>query len=73
MSGIQVYFVSEIGHLDPPLLQSYILCNTGGPDVQMSGVQMSGVQMSGVQMSDSHIVIVLNRCVFMPIKNFGGK
>ena len=37
----------------PPLLQSYILCNTRGPmsGVQMSGVQMSWVQMSGVQMS----------------------
>ena len=39
----------------PPLLQSYILCDSGGPDagVQMSDVQMSGVQISGVQMSDS--------------------
>ena len=44
----------------PPFVQSYILCDSGGPDVllclqnvgvQMSGVQMSGVQMSGVQMS----------------------
>ena len=65
MSGVQMSdFISKIGHLEsgPPLLQCYILCNTGGPDVggpDVGGPYVGGPDVGGPDVPHSFYVPVL--------------
>ena len=67
MSLVQMsYFVSKIGHLDTRCIQSYILCDTEGPDV---GVHMLGFRCRGSRCGGSRCPISIARVSIYVVVN----